>query len=170
MTSNPKNNFSKKSSDFLKIRLNSTEFVIDIRSIDGIAEYSFNILESPIPDLFLGNYSKGGNIIPIFNLKKYLNCKNSSFLPTTQSRILFIDDRNLDIEVGFGISAILSFYRNLKPIQIVKTDLDAIPDLKCFQIESKVIINTNSIPILDLKRLIDLSLLKNLLNPDYYQN
>lgn len=167
MTSNPKDTFGNKSHDFLKIRLNSTEFAIAIRSIDGIAKYSFDIPESPISDLFLGNYSKGDNIIPIFNLKKYLNCKNPSFMPTSQSRILFVDDRNTNIKVGFGISTILSFYRNLTTIQETTADLNATPDLKCFQIESKVIIDAKSIPVLDLKRLINFFLLRNLLNPKY---
>lgn len=147
------------------IRVGAVNFALYTNQIDGIAEYSCEISDSPISDLSLGNYSKGERNIPIINIKKYLNCKDPIFMHTSQTRIIFVSDRNANHNVGFGVDAILGFYRNLTPLRIQRSDLDFNSNLKCFQIEFKVIIDAKSVPILDLSSLIDFSSLMNQLNP-----
>jgi chemotaxis signal transduction protein len=151
--------------NFLMIRLDLVNFALYTNQIEGIAEYSFDVSESPISDLFLGNYSKGEEAIPIMNIRKYLNCKNPYFELTSQARIIFVRDRNANNYVGIGVNAILGFYPNLTPLNIQRSDLDSNPDLECFQIKFKVIVGTKSVPILDLESLIDFSRLINQLKP-----
>ncbi|MFX0171059.1 MAG: hypothetical protein ACFE9L_03995 [Candidatus Hodarchaeota archaeon] len=143
------------------IRLDLFNFVLYTNQIEGIAEYSCDLSESPISDLSLGNYSKGEEAIPIMNIKKYFNCKNPNFEFTSQTRIIFVKDRNANHYVGFGVNAILGFYPNLTPLDMQRSDLDTNSDLKCFQIKFKVFIGAKSVPILDLGSLIDFSRLLN---------
>jgi chemotaxis signal transduction protein len=154
---------------FLIVRMDLDEFAVSIAHIDGIGEFDNDFHNKEDLEFCLGNYHNQNNIIPILNLKKYLRCPFEKYNRTSQSRILFVryPEKIINIfstvNVGFGVDAIIGLYHAVTPERLRNTKEDISKELKCFQINSYVEINSRSYPILDLIKLLDFTLLKSTL-------
>lgn len=164
--------YGNKDDGFLIVKLDPNEFLVPIKQIDGIGEFDNEFQKNKNPELGLGSYLNQNKNIPILNLKKYLHCPKAVFVPTLQSRILFLSsseaiDSNFDIiTVGFGFDAIIGFYCDITSSRKLKPPKNNSTELKCFQINSCIEMNSKIYPILDLRKLLDFSSLKSLLK-DY---
>lgn len=154
---------------FLIVRLDSDELAISVEQIDMIGEFD-NSFQRKIGSKFgLGSYHIQNRVNPVINLKKYLGCSNQDYVPTPQSRILFLSglDGKMSIfkKITFGISidAVIGFYKEISSRKKVESTNYFSPRLQCFQIYSCFQINSKIYPIVDLKQLLDFSLLKRLL-------
>ncbi len=163
--------FNKKKA-YLIVKLDSNEFAVSVRQIDGIVEFNNKFQERKKSEFYLGNYHIQAKIIPIINLKKYLHCPKSVFVTTLQSRILFLsssEETSLDsntMTVGLGIDAIIGFYPDKTSEGEMNSENLISSELNCFQINSYIEINSKTYPILNLKKLLDFSQLEKLLE-DY---
>lgn len=163
--------FNKKKA-YLIVKLDSNEFSVSVRQIDGIGEFNNKFQERKRSEFYLGNYYIHTKIIPIINLKKYLHCPKSVFVTTLQSRILFLsssEETSLDsntMTIGLGIDAIIGFYPDETSEGETNSEILISSELNCFQINSYIEINSKTYPILNLKKLLDFSQLEKLLE-DY---
>ncbi|MFX0014883.1 MAG: hypothetical protein ACFFB2_00210 [Promethearchaeota archaeon] len=160
---------NKHEKEILVIKFNSTEFVVFITQIDGIAEFDDRFKKNENVDLWLGKYYNQTKIIPVLNLKKYLHCPKVVFIPTLQSRILFlsysagISPSSDSLIIGVGIDSITGFFPSTAFEGKIDMGNILSPELKCFKIHSYIQINTKKYPYLDLKKLLDFSSLKSIL-------
>lgn len=154
---------------FLIVKIDLGELAVPISQIDGVGEFDNEFYINTELDFCLGNYHNQNKIIPILNLKRYLRCSVESFNRTPQSRILFlrysekITHRFDTINFGFGVDAIVGLYHAVTSERIRNTKDNVSKELKCFQINSFVEVNSKLYPILDLIKLLDFTLLKSTL-------
>ncbi|MFX1507357.1 MAG: chemotaxis protein CheW [Promethearchaeota archaeon] len=147
---------------FLIIKIDLIEFAIPITQLDKVGEFDNEFLDKMESEFRLGNYREKNELIPIINLKKYLQCPVENFHQTPQSRILFLrySDETIEIfdtkSVGIGVDAIIGLYRGVAIERIRKTKSFATKELRCFQINSSVQVNSKIYPILDLIKVLDL--------------
>lgn len=148
---------------FLIVKLDSSEFAININSIDGISE--LNLIESEIlnTQLLMGYLELGGKNIPVLNLRKLLNCMTPIFHFCSQDRILLFTDKKVNQTVGIAFNSIIGYNRDLQIRNLNKDDLEMFKELECYKVRKKVIIDEKSIPILEFEQLISSLAIKNLL-------
>ncbi|MFX0122410.1 MAG: chemotaxis protein CheW [Candidatus Hodarchaeota archaeon] len=151
---------------YLIVKMNLMEFAVPITQVDGVGEFNSEFHNDVETGFCLGKYHDQNEIIPILNLKSYLRCPFDSYNRTSQSRILFLRYSEKSIHesdtfnVGFGVDAIVGLYRAVTLEKVRNREQDISKELKCFQINSYVEINSKSYPILDLIKLLDFTLLK----------
>ncbi|MFX1282670.1 MAG: chemotaxis protein CheW [Promethearchaeota archaeon] len=161
-----------KDKAYLVVKVDSNEFTLSINQIHGIGEFNNEFQEELESGFYLGNFHLHARIIPVINLKKYLNCPNSDFVLTIQSRILFISSTKETILssktmiVGLGVDAILGFYRYKTSGKEIKSEGNLSSEANCFRMNSYIEINSKIYPLLNLKKLLDFSQLEKLLE-DY---
>ncbi|MHA2244466.1 MAG: chemotaxis protein CheW [Candidatus Hodarchaeales archaeon] len=154
---------------YLIVKLGLNEFSVSIEQIDGIKEFNYESHKNKSTEFILGSYFNQNEVIPIINLKKYLCCPNPVFVSTLQSRILFLNisevmDLEFDeINVGVVFDAIIGVYHDITSSGKVSTELSLSSELKCFQLDSYIEINSKKCPILDLKKVFNFASLKRLL-------
>lgn len=154
---------------FLIVKLDSDEFATSVEEIDMIGEFKELFQRNLKLKFGLGSYCIQNRVIPVINLKKYLGCTKTTFIPTSQSRILFLSDLNgkssnfEKITIGISIDAVIGLYKEISSKKKVASNSYFSSELKCFQICSYIKTNSKIYPILDLKQFLDYSLLKSLL-------
>ena len=156
-------NTRSTSERFLIVEIDLNQFAVPIAQLDKIGEFNTEFQNKSELDLCLGNYRDQNENILILNLKKYLRCPNEEFVRTVQSRILFLKysekttNRFDTINIGVGVDAVVGMYHAITSEKIRNTKRFAIKDLQCFQISSSVEINSKIYPILNLRKVIDLT-------------
>lgn len=157
-----------KDDEFIIVKLDSYEFAVAIDQIEGIKEFSDELREDISSEFGLSQCSLDGKIIPILDLKKYLYHQNSPTVPSSQSRILLtrIVGEGSDIgtgNIGIVFDAIIGVHRGMISCRENNKENSLSSELNVFLIDSCIEIDSRSYPILNLEKLIDFSLLKNLL-------
>ncbi len=154
---------------FLIVKLGLSEFSVTIEQIDGIGEFHNESHKEKSNEFILESYFNQNEVIPIINIRKYLCCPNPVFVSTLQSRILFLNiseepDLVFDaINVGVVFDAIIGVYHDITSSGKVGTELSLSSELKCYQLDSYIEINSKKCPILDLKKLLDFTSVKRFL-------
>ena len=159
----------KNDEAFLIVKMDLIEFAISITQVDGVGEFDKEFQNSSELKFCLGNYYNQKDRISILNIKTYLRCPLEAFNITPQSRILFFrykerkNHQHDTFIIGFGVDAIVGLYHVVTLEQIRNTQYKVSEELKCFQINSYVEINSKLYPILDLIKLLDFTILNDTL-------
>ena len=155
----------KRSTDepYLIIEIDLIEFAVPLAQLDRVGEFNIEFQNNTEPGFYIGKYREQNEDILILNLKKYLRCPNEEFIQTLQSRILFLrySEKTIKkfdtVNLGVGVDAIVSVYHMVALEKIRETERFVTQELKCFQINSSVEINSKIYPILDLTKVLDLT-------------
>lgn len=103
----------------------------------------------------ISTYKRQNQDIPVINLKKYLNCKDQSFILTSQTRIIYFHKPKSKTTIGVVFDEILGF-SEMKPKDIKRERVLKIPEkLKCFRIEFQIKLRDRYIHLLDLSKIVD---------------
>ncbi|MHA2292039.1 MAG: chemotaxis protein CheW [Candidatus Hodarchaeales archaeon] len=147
---------------FLIVQFDSDDFAIPISQIEKIVEYTREIKKIYFNESFLDSLNNQSTLIPVLNLRKYLQCPKENFILTPQSRILFIKSNQIDFSVGVGCDAIRGVFLNVSELKFDPEEANLHSQHKCFKFDSVVKINTKNYPVLDLKKVINFQLVKSL--------
>ncbi len=163
-----KKSLNNRDDAYLIVKLDSNEFAVAVEQIEGIKEFPGDFQEDLNSEFGLSLYSNDDKFLPILNLRKYLHHQKSNFIPSSQSRILLIrnigEDRDTDTGIiGIVFDAIIEVYRGVTSYREKNKENSLFSELKIFLLDSYIKVESKTYPILNLEKLIDFSLLKNLL-------
>ena len=163
-----KKSLNNRDDTFIIVKLDSNEFAVSVEQIEGIQEFHSDFQEELNSEFGLSIYPINSKILPILNLRKYLHYQNSLFVPSSQSRILLIrnieEDEDIDtVTIGIVFDAIIGVHRGVTSCREKNKGNSLSSELKIFLLDSYIKIESKTYPILNLEKLIDFSLLKNLL-------